>query len=78
LAELEGMPRSSASPTGFGVVNFPLPGTRGKAFLPEFEFFHGFPSKGGNGGISADALLIREMFRDMAAFFKKAKILQYL
>jgi len=30
-------------------------------------------SKGGNGGISADALLIGEMLRKMATFFKKLK-----
>jgi hypothetical protein len=38
---------------------------------PPHPFF-----KGGNGGISADVLLKREMFKNMAAFFKKAKVLR--
>jgi len=32
-----------------------------------------FTASGGNGGISADALLNGEMLRNMAAFFKRLK-----
>jgi hypothetical protein len=40
MAELEGMPRSSVSPAGFGGVNFSLPGTRGGGFsIPSLNFF---------------------------------------
>jgi hypothetical protein len=34
--------------------------------------------KGGNGGFSADALLKREMQRNMATFFQKTEALPFL